>query len=66
MDVLLEQFKDYLTTEKHASDNTVTSYVRDVSAFCAAAHLLSRRSPLWTMWMVKQWALSAVLSRKSL
>ena len=39
MDVLLEQFKDYLTTEKHASDNTVTSYVRDVSAFCAAAHL---------------------------
>ena len=34
MEVLLKNFKDYLTTEKHASPNTITSYLRDVSAFC--------------------------------
>ncbi len=43
MNTLLEQFKNYLTTEKHASDNTVTSYVRDVSAFCTAARLRTEK-----------------------
>lgn len=43
MEGLLEQFREYLTTEKQASDNTVTSYMRDVSAFCTAARLRTEK-----------------------
>lgn len=42
-DALLHQFENYLTTEKHASANTVTSYMRDVSAFCSSAGLRTEK-----------------------
>lgn len=43
MEALLQQFENYLTTEKHASANTVTSYMRDVSAFCTSASLRTEK-----------------------
>ena len=43
MEVLLNNFKDYLTTEKHASANTVTSYLRDVSAFCTCIRISTEK-----------------------
>ena len=33
---LLKTYKSYLTTEKHASANTISSYLRDVQQFAAA------------------------------
>ena len=36
MSDLLQKYEDYLKNEKHASENTVSSYVRDVSQFASA------------------------------
>lgn len=36
MSELIETYETYLTTEKHASPNTVSSYLRDVQQFAAA------------------------------
>ncbi len=32
---VVDEFEHYLTTEKHSSANTVSSYIRDVTQFCA-------------------------------
>ena len=33
---LLAQYEEYLATEKHASQNTLSSYMRDLHQFAAA------------------------------